>query len=344
MNKKKFSIVFLCYNQQAFVEDALVSALNQDFEDFEIVVADDYSTDATPEIISTVLKHHPNAARARIIKPDRNLGIAGNWNRALGHIAGEYVVAMSGDDVSKPERLKCLEKAFTENPRAAAIVSQVTIIDAAGRVMAPHFESITRSKGLHLRNEGVSAYSFWSGVPVIGASAAYRASLFEKFGPISLGQSEDNAYFYRALLSGGVCYSPDVLVLWRWHGRNVSFGAEVGSHEPEKWMRRVIAAKQDALDNCKQYRIDADKAFALRIIDQSARQLEHAKIDALEKLLTVALAGDDTRRGAAFLLHAIWCHLAAERCNLSSLGFSFRTLVKQIVPESLRLRLTRRMR
>lgn len=342
MDKKKFSIVFLCYNQEAFVEEALVSALDQDFHDFEIIIADDCSTDATPKIISEVLKRHPEAYRARIVRTERNLGIAGNWNQALSHVTGEFIVAMSGDDVSKPERLKCIEKAFSENPDAAATVSQVTVIDAAGRVIFPVFESVSRSMGLHVRSERRSAYEFWSGIPVIGASAAYRASIFEKFGQISSGKAEDNAYFYRALLSGGVTYLPAALVQWRWHGGNVSFGAELGNYTYEKWMNRIIAARQDALDNCKQYRIDADRAFALGIINRSSHQLECSKIDALEGLLMVALAGDDNSRGISFLLRAIWGHLLAERFNLPSVGFSLRTLVKQLMPKSVRLRLTRR--
>ena len=343
INSPKISVVFLCYNQEAFVEEALNSALNQQYPDFEVIIGDDCSTDATAKVISKVLATNPNAWRAVRVEADKNLGISGNWNRAVQYVSGEYIVAMAGDDISMPGRLSAVRQAFMEFPAAAAVVSQVTVIDPLGRVIIPEFESSTRSKGLLEKSKTISGYTFWAEAPVLGASAAYRASLAKKFGPLIAGKSEDNAYFYRALLVGSICYLPAALVLWRWHGRNACHGGELGNFTTEAWAARMVSSKEDALANCKQYYVDADRARSLGIIDKDRLVEERQKIKLLEKQLFVALASVDSRYDFISLLMAIWRHIFAERFKIQSLAFGFRSLIKPLLPMSVRLRSTRRL-
>jgi glycosyltransferase involved in cell wall biosynthesis len=344
MIKPKISIIFICYNHEAFVEEALNSALSQQFDDFEVLIADDCSTDGTVDVISRVLEVNPNAWRARWVKANRNLGISGNWSRAVQSVRGEYIVGMSGDDVSKPGRLSEISRVFSDQTEVTAVVSQVTVINKSGEVIMPRFESATRSSGLLKKSQTTSGYTFWSDAPVIGASAAYRSDLARDFGPLLAGKSEDNSYFYRALLLGSVYYIPTPLVLWRWHGRNASFGAELGTFTAESLLARAASVKEDALANCRQYYADAERAYVLGAISDKRLAEERQKIGQLEKLLSVALASEDPRQSYGVLLSAVWSHLAAERYSFQSIAFSLRALAKPLLPLALRLRLTRRLR
>lgn len=327
------------------MEAALLSALGQDYPDFEVIIADDCSKDGTPDIIRKVLAGHVKSGVARFIQNEHNLGLIGNWNRALECARGEILVGMAGDDISMSGRLRRIQQAFSDNPAAAAVVSQVSVIDAQGRMLIPEFEPPARRPGVTFirRDPRLSAYAFWSGSPVIGASAAYRARLAKDFDPISKGKSEDNVFFYRALLAGGVCYVPEALVKWRWHGRNISFGAELGEDAAASNARQVSALKCE-LANCEQFRLDAEKAHARGIMDERGLRLELRRILLLERFRKVCLASVDPGHSPYALAKAVWLHLLGERFALAAIGFSLRSLIKSMLPMSVRMNLNKRLR
>lgn len=99
------SIVVPCYNQEKYIKRALDSAIQQkgDFT-FEIIVADDGSTDRTPEIIDEFCRKHPLSARN--ISSRYNMGISANFKRCFTEAAGEFVAVLEGDDYwESPENL-----------------------------------------------------------------------------------------------------------------------------------------------------------------------------------------------------------------------------------------------
>jgi glycosyltransferase involved in cell wall biosynthesis len=103
MNRPLVSIHIITYNQIQFVHETLASALNQDYDNLEIVVADDGSTDGTAEIILDYAKRYPSKIVPLVGGP--NLGITGNSNRALRACKGEYVAFQGGDDSFLPGKI-----------------------------------------------------------------------------------------------------------------------------------------------------------------------------------------------------------------------------------------------
>jgi len=91
------SISIITYNQIGFVKETLESALEQDYDNLEVVVADDGSTDGTSEIILQYAEKYPGRLVPIVGGP--NLGITGNSNRALKACKGKYVAFQGGDDV-----------------------------------------------------------------------------------------------------------------------------------------------------------------------------------------------------------------------------------------------------
>ena len=95
--RPKVSIVSISYNQERYIAQALDSFLEQSTNfDFEVIVADDCSTDNTPAIISQYAKKFPN-----IIKPvlrRNNIGIQPNMIDALRRAKGDYIALCEGDD------------------------------------------------------------------------------------------------------------------------------------------------------------------------------------------------------------------------------------------------------
>ncbi|MDQ6967760.1 MAG: glycosyltransferase [Mariprofundaceae bacterium] len=97
------SIHIITYNQIDFIHETLDSALAQDYENLEIVVADDGSTDGTADVIMEYAKKYPEKIVALVGGP--NLGITGNSNRGLKACKGKYIAFQGGDDVLLPGKI-----------------------------------------------------------------------------------------------------------------------------------------------------------------------------------------------------------------------------------------------
>jgi glycosyltransferase involved in cell wall biosynthesis len=92
------SVIVPVFNCERFVAEALQSVLAQDYPNLELVVVDDGSTDATPDVVRSV---HP---KVRLVC-QRNLGPAAARNRGIRESHGEYLAFLDGDDVWLPGKL-----------------------------------------------------------------------------------------------------------------------------------------------------------------------------------------------------------------------------------------------
>jgi glycosyltransferase involved in cell wall biosynthesis len=114
-NNPKVSIFVITYNQEKFVQEAIVSCVKQDYENFEVVVSDDGSKDDTVKILLELKKLYPE--KIKLILNPINQGITKNCNVALENCTGELIAFMGGDDVLYPNKISIQVKAFKENTR-----------------------------------------------------------------------------------------------------------------------------------------------------------------------------------------------------------------------------------
>jgi glycosyltransferase involved in cell wall biosynthesis len=93
------SVIITAYNKGPYINECLLGVLNQDFQgEFEIIVADDCSTDNTKQLIER-LSSHPNFNKVKYTRHDCNKGLMGNFIWALTQAKGEYVCFCDGDDI-----------------------------------------------------------------------------------------------------------------------------------------------------------------------------------------------------------------------------------------------------
>lgn len=107
----KVSVVLPVYNGAQHVTAALDSILAQSFEDFEVLVIDDGSTDSTPDKLGTY-----QDPRVRIVRNQTNLGLVASLNRGLQLARGDYIARMDADDISLPTRLAAQTEFMEVNP------------------------------------------------------------------------------------------------------------------------------------------------------------------------------------------------------------------------------------
>ncbi len=125
----RVTVLLPVYNGAAFVRAAVDSILAQTYRDFELLVIDDGSSDATPEVLGAVAD-----PRLRIIRNSSNFGLTRTLNLGLRAARGELVARQDADDLSAPARLERLVAAFDANPKAVLIGTQARFFDAHGRI------------------------------------------------------------------------------------------------------------------------------------------------------------------------------------------------------------------
>lgn len=114
------------YNGAATIARALDSLLAQDLQDMEVIVCDNASSDATREICAEYAARDP---RITLYRNDRNLGLAGNFNRTFELARGRYFKWATHDDWHAPESLRLTAKALDENPAASLCATGVSLVD-----------------------------------------------------------------------------------------------------------------------------------------------------------------------------------------------------------------------
>lgn len=96
-NKCKLSVLLVTYNHEKYIREAIESILMQNFKyTYEIVVADDCSTDCTLQIINEYKKLYDE--KINILKSEKNVGITKNYQRGFKECKGEYIAVLEGDD------------------------------------------------------------------------------------------------------------------------------------------------------------------------------------------------------------------------------------------------------
>src|SRR5713226_6613450 len=105
------SIVLAVYNGERYLQEALDSVRAQSFEDYELIVWDDHSSDRSREIFTKYKDE-----RVKSFSNDRNIGLFGTLNLAIGKARGELVRLFSQDDVLKPNCLAAEMRFHQQHP------------------------------------------------------------------------------------------------------------------------------------------------------------------------------------------------------------------------------------
>lgn len=105
MTRPRFSVVIPTRERAHTLRHSLRTCLDQDFEDYEVVVCDNYSSPATREVVEEA-----NSPRVRYVRAPEPLAMSHNWELALSHAAGEYVTILGDDDALLSHALRELDR------------------------------------------------------------------------------------------------------------------------------------------------------------------------------------------------------------------------------------------
>lgn len=104
------------YNVEKYVEKSLLSALNQTYDNLEILIVDDKGTDRSMEVVQRVIASHPRGNAVKIIDHGKNQGTGATKNSAIDNARGEYLFFMDSDDEITEDCVEVLYSAMKETP------------------------------------------------------------------------------------------------------------------------------------------------------------------------------------------------------------------------------------
>ncbi|WP_368655329.1 glycosyltransferase family 2 protein [Castellaniella ginsengisoli] len=206
-----FSVVMPVYNREAYLEEAMRSVLSQGFDDFELIISDDGSTDKSLQIAESF-----DDPRIRILRGHHGGGASAR-NRGLAAARGEFIVWIDSDDIQESGALATLRKAIHDTPDADVFYGDLIAFDdgdpaKTARTNYPDYFNQDIVPGL------------FRGNMLPNPGTAVRKALYDQYGDydVSFRRCHDYQIWTRLAETARFKKVDAFLCRWRQHGGSLS--------------------------------------------------------------------------------------------------------------------------
>ena len=207
----RVSVLMPAYNAERYLLQSIQSVLGQTYEDFELLVVDDCSTDRTPDILASIQDR-----RLRVIRNEHNLGIVGALNRAMEHAHGGYIARIDADDFCLPTRF-AKQVAYLDAHPGIVLLGTETFILEDGRVR--HERQRGDADPLVVRWRSLVSNPIGHPTMMFRAEAAARLGTYLRE---DYKYAEDFDFSHRLLGVGDLAVLPENLIVYRQHRNNLT--------------------------------------------------------------------------------------------------------------------------
>ncbi len=256
------SIVLPAYNYDRYVAQAIDSVLAQTHPNFELIVIDDGSTDATPDIIAG----YGDAIRA---VRQENAGVNAAVRAGLDLARGTYLTTLGADDFWPEDRLERLAAALDDDPDLGLAWGDMAVVDKDGALELP---SMRDAGILEVFHEGFLGHLLRRNF-ISGGSMMVRAALRDEFHPMpAYGGYEDWWVAWRIASVAPIRPVDGVVNYYRRHGENMNFHA--GADRQLELVKVELPFRRWTLTTTDFMHVTpADLAVALHLHDALAQRL-----------------------------------------------------------------------
>lgn len=220
VNKPLLSVVIATYNQQQYIEQTVLSAINQNCDfDYEIVVADDGSNDGQREILKKLQEKYPG--KLKLIFNEQNLMVTKNYVNAIREARGKYISTLDGDDIFKSEYILCRQVEAIQNHAGVSLVhTGYEVLDNnTGKIIGKR----NRWDSIALNTNGIDSVvallcDEQTYYPLGSSSCFYRNIYLEgcqKYPELISDFGEGTLLNVTMSMMGKYFYIPEVLVIYR---------------------------------------------------------------------------------------------------------------------------------
>tara|TARA_B110000285_G_scaffold231454_2_gene300218 strand:- start:4114 stop:7098 length:2985 start_codon:yes stop_codon:yes gene_type:complete len=250
MNKDKpvISVVLPTYNDERYIGAAIDSVLAQTFEDFELIIINDGSTDQTASIVD---RYAERDARVKVVHR-KNEGIVAALNYGLSISKGIYIARMDGDDLSLPKRFALQVRYLQRNLGVVAVGSMFSFIDEDSKLLR-----------LESRSYKIAQSNLYGPRP-FGAWMCHPAAMIRKSALIKVGgyryfrHAEDADLWMRLEEIGQLRNYPEQLFQWRRHAGRVTMENVT---EQKQWHALALILARRRREGAREYDLTRPATF-----------------------------------------------------------------------------------
>jgi glycosyltransferase involved in cell wall biosynthesis len=207
----KVTVFMAAYNAANYITESVQSVLNQTFEDFELLIVNDGSTDETVAMINQF-----QDTRIRLIHNDRNRGLVYTRNVLLTEARGEYIAILDSDDIAVSNRLALQYEHFQKHPELALCGGHGQVINHSGATVNDPRLTVP----IGIENIKITLLFFNT---FVNSTVMYKKEvLLELNGYNDFAPAEDYELFIRIADKYDVDNIDAVLVKYRDHDHNTS--------------------------------------------------------------------------------------------------------------------------
>ena len=216
MSQPKVSVTIISFNQAKYLSTAIESVLAQTYRPIEIVISDDASTDESPQIIADYARRFPDEIVA--ILGERNLGLAGNREKALAATTGDYIAWLDADDIWDVGKIETQMSFMTSNGHLIASYHNLRLFNdelptndlyyqGARRAFSGNWQTLLRFENF-----------------IASSAILYRADVLGRRGYNATEGStfSDFHFFFRLGRIGPIGYMDKVVGSYRRHGQSAT--------------------------------------------------------------------------------------------------------------------------
>ncbi|MFV7706699.1 glycosyltransferase [Shewanella algae] len=234
------SILIPVFNHSKFVLDCLNSMLTIDYQNIELVICDDGSTDDSYSKVKTWLESN-SSVRAKLFTQE-NQGVCKTLNRLIKESSGEYLALCASDDCLTPDSIKLRVLALQQHPNKLAVIGDALLIDQESNVIARSaMKYLYKTNYYRLQTDLISELIFrWS---VVGPSLLINKDAYNQIGLYDEGlRVEDRDFYLRLLKENNLIFIPEIVSCYRIHTGNASRKSKAA---------RLVVFKDVAVSNYK---------------------------------------------------------------------------------------------
>ena len=256
------SVIIPAYNHERYIEETVRSIMAQTYQNIELLVMDDGSTDGTFAKLQG-LKPECEKRFGRVVFETReNRGVCTTMNELVAKARGEYLYDMGSDDVAKPRAIETLHAFLSENPDYVLAVGDDELIDSASeriywgrcRTAVPSERAVYKTFGEVLKcREHNAKGEFGSYVKLLAANHIpngylMRADAVRETGGYILDPEDWNMMLQLAKI-GKFKFIPEILFSYRQHENNTVRSAAYLSQSRKIRKQQLMAEKEWCFQN-----------------------------------------------------------------------------------------------
>lgn len=227
-----FSILVAHYNNFEYFKDFYKSVQNQTYQNFEIIIVDDRSTDDSLEKIKT---HTTDDSRVRIFENDTNKGVGFTKKKCIALASGEICGFIDPDDAVAENALELSIQAYLDTPKIVSTYSQIMLCD-----------HLLQPQKIYNRTRKVTNGNllFFNINNEISHFFTFRKESYLKTAGINpnLTASEDFDLYLKMYEVGDLVYIPKPLYFYRLHDEGISQGSSKQEKVHENWNKMLLEA------------------------------------------------------------------------------------------------------